>query len=95
MGSVGRRLRRLECHAGLDAATERDADREARDLMTEALKRVSDEDLGIMGDFAKQARRRGEGGMEWAEALKGHHPELWGRFEDLYQETEEELAHGR
>ncbi len=91
MGSVERRLKRLECNAGLEAA----AEREARDLiMTEALKRVSDEDLGIMGDFAKQARRRGEGGTEWAEALKGHHPELWGRFEDLYRETGEELARG-
>lgn len=92
MGGMKHRVGRLERRVGLsDELLE-----EARNLIvTEAIRRVSDEDLRIMGDFAKRARHEGEGGVEWAEALKEQHPELWRRFEDLYRETGEEMARGR
>ncbi len=94
MGSVGRRLRRLECRAGLDAATERDADREARDLIaSEALKRVSDEDLHVMAEMIE--RRPDYEAEEVAVVLREEYREVWDRYKAIWHEVAEEMAHGR
>ncbi len=90
MGSVERRLRRLECRAGLDAA----ADREARDLIaSEAIKRVSDKDLDMMAEMIE--RRPDYEAEEAAAALREEYREVWDRYEAIWHEVAEEMAHER
>ncbi len=94
MGSIGRRLGRLERAAGLDAGAERDADREARELITaEALKRVSTEDLNAMAEMLE--RMPDAAGEEVAIALREEYAEVWDRYEAIWQEVAEEMADGR
>ncbi len=55
MGSIEHRIGRLERCAGLDAAAAQEADREARDrIASEAIKRVSDEDLHVMAEMIER-----------------------------------------
>ena len=90
MGSVERRLKRLECRAGLDVA----ADREARDLIaSEAIKRVSDEDLDVMAEMIERRPDYEAEGV--ATALREEYPEVWDRYEAIWREVAEEMAHGR
>ncbi len=82
MGSVGRRLARLERRSGLDDALLQ----EAADLaVTEALKRVSDGDLDA---FAAVAERMPDvSGEEFSGVVREEHPEAWRRFEALCEEV--------
>lgn len=94
MGSMKHRIGRLEERAGLDAASERDADREARDLIAaEAIKRVSDEDLDAMAEMIE--RTTDYEAEEAAVALREEYPEVWDRYEAIWSEVAEEMARGR
>ncbi len=85
MGGLERRLRYLEKRAGMDAADLAEA---ANLVVTEALTRVTTEDLRVM---AAVAERELDGDEEWARVLAEEAPEVWRRFEALC----EEVADGR
>lgn len=90
MRGMRRRVRRLEKCAVLDAA----AVREASELVAaEALKRVSNEDLDAMAEMLER-RPDATGSEEAAIVLREEHPEVWGRYEEIWREVAEEMARG-